>query len=340
LLLILFFVISSHVDFFCVTLLPQEHYGLRFSDFTMGFYADNHPSMPGMAYLELKGSVVTKCNKIKGSAPTLFETRNSRRLVDNPNDLLSPYRLYNLMRGFAHPDQEFVYCYKAKRLLLEQFSRLPACRGYQMDPTRRLGKNSIGKVRVSPVKGFFVSTIYFVVTYCVPSCSSLQFCQKLNEKAEIKDGDLFRNHCWREFGLGMIANNPNVNMAEQMAFSRHNNASSHIAYIRAGHNSDFAFQKAVSGAPMPKKKQLLQNQSLQKAVSAGVVRMPKKKGLIQKRSAAKKDSSTKKTSKKYTTTRHMKAPPSSSKLPIHVATRAATAAVRRSVRTHKPKKLD
>jgi hypothetical protein len=36
---------------------------------------------------------------------------------------------------------------------------------------------------------------------------------------------------------------------------------------------------------MPKKKQLLHNNSLQKAVSAGV-RMPKKKGLLQKRSVA------------------------------------------------------
>ena len=143
----------------------------------------------------------------------------------------------------------------------------------------------------------------------------------------------------------MIANNRSVKMAEQRAFSRHNNASSHIAYICAGHNSDFAFQKAVSGAPMPKKKQLLHNQSLQKTVSAGV-RIPKKNGLLQKRlvvetvkkRAAKKYLPTKKT-RKFTTTRHMKAPPSSSKQPICVATRAATAAVRQSVRNQKPQKL-
>jgi hypothetical protein len=50
-----FVISSSHVDLFCVTLLLQEHYGLRFSDFGKGFYNDNHPSMLGMAYLELKG---------------------------------------------------------------------------------------------------------------------------------------------------------------------------------------------------------------------------------------------------------------------------------------------
>lgn len=104
--------------------------------------------MPGMAYLELKGSIVTKGNKIKGTSATLYDTRNARRLVDNPNDVLSPYRLYEIMRGFAHPDQEFVYCYKASQQLLEQYARLPECSGFQMDPGRRIGKNSVGKVRI------------------------------------------------------------------------------------------------------------------------------------------------------------------------------------------------
>ncbi len=100
-----------------------------------------------------------------------------------------------------------------------------------------------------------------------------QFCERLNEKAEIKDGHLFRNHCWRELGLGMMANNPSVTCAERMAFSRHTNASSHLAYIRAGHNSDFAFQKAVSDAPMPKKKEILQ----QKSVATKVTKWQKQK---------------------------------------------------------------
>jgi hypothetical protein len=49
----------------------------------------------------------------------------------------------------------------------------------------------------------------------------------------------------------MIANDPNMNMAEQMVVSHHNNPSSYIAYIFAGHNSNFTFQKAISGATMP-----------------------------------------------------------------------------------------
>jgi hypothetical protein len=69
----------------------------------------------------------------------------------------------------------------------------------------------------------------------------------------------------------MIANNPNVNMAKQMAFSWHSNASSHIAYIRAGHNSDFSFQKAISGAPMPQKKEIMKA----KAMATKVAKMAK-----------------------------------------------------------------
>ncbi len=166
------YVLSSQVDFFFVSVILQEHYGLRFSDFCRGFYEDTHPSMPGMAYLELKGSIVTKCNKIKGSAPTLYNTRKARRLVDNPNDVLSPYHLYNLMRGFAHPYQEFRYCYKGDHELLEQYISLPGCHGFQRNPTHRVRKNSIGKVRVSQVKAFFVSTSCFVVTYCIPFSSA------------------------------------------------------------------------------------------------------------------------------------------------------------------------
>jgi hypothetical protein len=74
-------------------LLEQEHYGLRFTEFVKGYYPDEHPTMPGMAYLKLKGSLITKGNKIKGSAPTPFDSRNSRCLVHNPKDLLRPYRL-------------------------------------------------------------------------------------------------------------------------------------------------------------------------------------------------------------------------------------------------------
>jgi hypothetical protein len=142
------------------------------------------------------------------------------------------------MRGLTHPDQEFMYCYKGNHKFLDQYSRLPDCRGLQMNPTCRIGKNSIGKV-CSKLSLF----PYFL--YC-----SFQFCEKLNKKAKIKDGHLYSNHCWHKLGLGMIAkNDPNITMSEKMAYSCHSNPSSDIAYIRAGHNSDFAFQKAISGAP-------------------------------------------------------------------------------------------
>jgi spore germination cell wall hydrolase CwlJ-like protein len=74
-------------------------------------------------------------------------------------------------------------------------------------------------------------------------------------------------------GSGTIANNPNVNMAKQMAFSWHSNASSHITCIRAGHNSDFSFQKAISSALMPKKKEIVKT----KAMATKVAKMAKTK---------------------------------------------------------------
>jgi hypothetical protein len=181
------------------------------------------------------------------------------------------------------------------------------------------------------VQAFSLCNIF--LTYPIPSWS-LQFCEKLNKKAEIKNGHLFRNHCWRELGLGMIANNPNVTMAERMAFSRHTNASSHIAYIRAGHNSDFAFQKAVSGAPLPNKKDILKKRT---ATKKGV-RMAKKK--LQKVASIPKKVTKKpkaKAVRKATPPKnlaYMKAPPNYSVSHPH-ATRSAQ---RRGVRVPKAKK--
>jgi hypothetical protein len=137
----------------------QEHYALRFSDFLTGFYPGTHPSMPGMAFLELKGSVIDKTNTIKGSAPTLFEKRKARRLVHNPNDDLSPYHLYQLLRGFAHPDQVYIYCYQANEGLLCQYQSLPLCQGFQMNPVGRAGKNMIGEV-MSEMKLFCLCNFY------------------------------------------------------------------------------------------------------------------------------------------------------------------------------------
>ncbi len=128
--------------------------------------------MPGMAYLELKGSLVDKAHKIKGSAPTLLQTKRARRLVHNPNDVLSPYRLYQLLRDFAHPDQEFIYCYKANRVLLDQYSNLPDCRGFQTNPVRRIGKNSIGKVRAKLNLRFHVYSV--LLTYSILFCPVLR----------------------------------------------------------------------------------------------------------------------------------------------------------------------
>jgi hypothetical protein len=125
----------------------QEHHGLHFTDFVKGFYGAKHPTMPGIAYLELKGSIVTKGYNIKGSVPTLYGMRNAHCLVHNPNGILRPYHLYKLMCGFGHPYQEFVYRYKGNCKLLGQYSSLPDCHTFQMNPKCRMGKNSNSKLR-------------------------------------------------------------------------------------------------------------------------------------------------------------------------------------------------
>jgi hypothetical protein len=168
----------------------------------------------------------------------------------------------------------------------------------------------------------------------LPSSLTTQFCQKLNEKAKIPDSLEFRNHCWRELGIGQIANDPNVTDPERMSFARHTSANSHLAYIRPGHNSDFAFQKSVSGAPMPTKKKILLQQANMVRESKKTKRIPKAKpGILRKKVARK---ATPPQAPAY-----MKAPPkTSTKAPptkkLSLATRSSV--VRRSARDRKPKK--
>jgi hypothetical protein len=164
----------------------------------------------------------------------------------------------------------------------------------------------------------------------------------------------------------MIANDPNVTMAERMAFSRHSNPNSHIAYIRAGHNSDFAFQKAVSGAPMPKKKEILQKKAVVKK-GAKTKKKPQKQASMPPNKTSRSKAKVIRKATPPTTLAYMKAPPTTvcskkakavlckssrtpQKLAPHkkaappkkTATRLATRStcVRRSVRVPKKKKLE
>jgi hypothetical protein len=168
----------------------------------------------------------------------------------------------------------------------------------------------------------------------------MQFCQKLNEKAEIPDSLGFRNHCWRELGIGQIANDPSVTDPERMSFARHTNASSHLAYVRSGHNSDYAFQKSVSGAPMPTKKNiLLQQAAMKRAVkkATGNKRMPLKACPIPQKAVPSKPKIVRKAAQKPIPKQaptHMKAPPSSKR--STPATRRSL--LRRSARLPKHKK--
>jgi hypothetical protein len=134
----------------------------------------------------------------------------------------------------------------------------------------------------------------------------------------------------------MIANNPHVSCAERMAFSRHSNPSSHIAYIRAGHNSDFAFQKAVSGAPMPAIKVMRAAHATTKKLAKATKKKTQTASSIAKKVSHSKPKMVRKVVRKVTPPQapsYMKAPPKSL-----ISPPATRAAVRKSKRVPKPKK--
>jgi hypothetical protein len=88
--------------------------------------------MPGIPYLELESSLGTKELKIVA--------------------IQRCYRLYDLIRGFIHPDQEFMYCCKSNPGLLDQYSRLPPdCCDLRSTQHAELGKTLLAKYVQSEV---------------------------------------------------------------------------------------------------------------------------------------------------------------------------------------------
>jgi hypothetical protein len=174
----------------------------------------------------------------------------------------------------------------------------------------------------------------------MPNCPLLliaQFCQRLNRKAEIPDSDHFRNHCWRELGIGTLANDPKITNPERMSFARHTSEKSHRHYVRPGHNSDFAFQKSVSGAPMPTKKNiLLQQASTMRAAKRVKGKVPKACPIPKKAVQSKPKQVLRKVARKAIPSKvptYMKAPPTKKR-----STLPKLSVVRRSLRAPKPKK--
>jgi hypothetical protein len=78
---------------------------------------------------------------------TLLVNSKARCVAHNPEDILSPCGLYQIICAATHPDQKHIYHYKVPQN--QTLRRQLAGFGFEkilLDADRRMGKNKVGQV--------------------------------------------------------------------------------------------------------------------------------------------------------------------------------------------------
>ena len=202
---------------------------LKFSHIATGQYPTSDKYFAGLNYLEITGALTHKTQKISMSNPTLYNQRDSCRVVDNPNDALSPYKLYQKIRALSHDSQEAVFCHDlsaSKSKVLIEYGH--GWEGVKYDPMKPLGPGTIQK-----------------------------FSKVVNRNCGIENYDDFSNHDWRTFMVTKLANDNTVSAVEQLTFSRHRSMDSARPYMRPQESASATFQRALQTENLPSSRSLV-----------------------------------------------------------------------------------
>ena len=239
---------------------------LKRSNITKGVFPMSDPHFPGLNYLDIDGKLATKTKKITVAQPTLFSEPERRRTVDNPNDKITPYKIYVRMEDWMHPMQERVFCHElssSRRKVLQSYSS--AWFNVRYDYQKPMGEGTISR-----------------------------FAKRLNMKCQLPDFERYGNHDWRVFMVTKLANNPTVSPVDQMSFSRHKNMDSAKPYMRPAGNSQATFQRALHPEAIPSARKLKRDGVPENHVVDAPVKtdQPEKKAMAKKKKG-KKSSNTK-----------------------------------------------
>jgi hypothetical protein len=123
---------------------------LCFEHFTIGRYgSDAHPDLQSKEFLELNG-LQRKKNKLSQSNHTLFSRNPGRRLVDFPDDQLSPLKWYRKLHAILRgPAQPHVFHHPASKSTLNFFDwgnkHSNLRKGMLLDPEKAIGPQTIGQ---------------------------------------------------------------------------------------------------------------------------------------------------------------------------------------------------
>ena len=166
----------------------KEYENLKLWHIETGTYSKSDKSFPGLPYIEVTGAMVDKKNRLSIGNATLYDKNNKRRIVHNPNDVLSPYALFENLTKHIHASQEAVFCHDLsvkKHKVLCEFDDF-GWKNVRYDPTRAMKAGTINK-----------------------------FSKTINRLCGIPEWDKYGNHDWRAFLLTKLANDPSVSVTER-----------------------------------------------------------------------------------------------------------------------------
>ncbi|OEU13161.1 hypothetical protein FRACYDRAFT_242966 [Fragilariopsis cylindrus CCMP1102] len=199
----------------------KEYQDLCFEHFTIGQYgSDAHPDLQSKEFLELNG-LQRKKNKLSQSNHTLFSRNAGRRLVDFPDDPLSPLKWYRKLHAIRGPAQPRVFHHPASKSTLNFFEwgnkHSNLREGMLLDPEKAMGAQSIG-----------------------------QFARKLCTLIGLSNADKITGQDFRRWGITRATNNPSVSPRQVMDFAAHAHVGSQIPYLVNTAQTDVNYQRSAN----------------------------------------------------------------------------------------------
>ena len=176
--------------------------------------------MQSKEFLELNG-LQRKKNKLSQSNHTLFSRNAGRRLVDFPDDPLSPLKWYRKLHAIRGPGQPRVFCHPASKSTLNFFEwgnkHSNLREGMLLDPEKAMGAQSIG-----------------------------QFARKLCTLIGLSNADKITGQDFRRWGITRATNDPSVSPRQVMDFAAHAHVGSQIPYLVNTAQTDANYQRSAN----------------------------------------------------------------------------------------------
>ena len=126
----------------------KEYYDLRLDHLEFGEWPRDTPGVGGMKYLGIKGNLTHKTHQLSLQNPTIYNDKDARRVVYNPADPISPFKLARKIMTMVHPDQVYVFHTTLSESQLKTGRAMGVPKSVRYNLGRRMGLLTISRVRL------------------------------------------------------------------------------------------------------------------------------------------------------------------------------------------------